>query len=497
MFTLKQRIPSAAAQGTLDMREVDRFVAEQMARHNLPGLALAITHGNEVVHLRAYGSAGAGQPVTPQTQFFIASLSKSFTALAIMQLAEAGQINLDAPVQEYLPEFTLADSTGANSTVASRITIRHLLNQTSGLADAGYPEGRLPQPTTFEELLSSLGQARPVAAPGTAFHYFNPNYQLLARVVEVVSGEPFSTYLQTHIFAPLQMTRTFNVMTSDEVMQRAESLAQGHIMAFGVPVPTQEMSGFLGGSGGVISTAEDMANTLIMQSNGGRFAGASLVTPSSIALMHTPPQTPDSTYAMGWFATPADATEGGTRILEHNGVLSAFYADMALLPETGEGIVLLYNASSLASNSLAAPQIKNGLIAMLTDRPPEATKTNGLSVRVVGVLLALATLTGAALAIRSLLHLPRWRQRAQVLPVWRLLLGLTGTFAPALILLGLPSLITASSGRAFSYAQLFRSMPGLFVWLGLGTVLGAINGTMRLLYVLRGARGKTTAARAK
>ncbi|MCC6456702.1 MAG: beta-lactamase family protein [Caldilineaceae bacterium] len=483
----KKGIAAAAAQGALDMSEIDRFVAEQMDRHNLPGLALAITHGNQVVHLRGYGTARAGQPMTLQTQFFIASLSKSFTAVAIMQLVEAGQIDLDTPVQEYLPQFTLTDAT-----VARQITIRHLLNQTSGLADTGYPEGRLPQPTTFEQLLSSLSKARPVAAPGTEFHYFNPNYQLLARVVEVVSGEPFSAYLQTHIFAPLRMTHTFNVITSDEVMQRAENLAQGHVMAFGIPIATQEMSGFLGGSGGVISTAEDMANYLIMQNNGGRFAGESIVAPSSIALMHTAPQSLDSTYAMGWFAPPpettAESTTGSTRILEHNGVLSVFYADMALLPETGDGLLLLYNTSSLASNSLAAPQIKSGLVALLTGTQPT---TGGMSLRIVGALVGLATLIGAALAIRSLLRLPRWRQKAQALPAWRLLLGLTGTFTPVLILLGLPSLVTASSGRAFSYAQLFRSMPDLFIWLGLGTVLGAINGVTRIFLLIRSARSES------
>ena len=145
-FNVTSRAAQPAPDAGVDVSAIDRFVAAQMTAHRVPGLALAITHGAEARYVKGYGTARDNQPVTPQTQFFIASLSKSFTALAAMQLAEAGRINLDAPVETYLPEFTLADPAGA-----SQITIRHLLNQVSGLADAGFPESRLPQPTTIAE----------------------------------------------------------------------------------------------------------------------------------------------------------------------------------------------------------------------------------------------------------------------------------------------------------------------------------------------------------
>ncbi len=192
--------PQGAAAQPLDLGAIDRFIAAQMAAQRVPGLALAITHGDRVLYVKGYGTARDEQPVTPQTQFLIASVSKSFKALAVMQLVEAGKIELDAPVQTYLPAFTLADPA-----VARQITVRHLLNQTSGLADAGFPELRLPQPATMEDRIESLHTARSVAPPGREFHYFNPNYQILARVVEVVSGQSFSAYLHTHIFAPLHM----------------------------------------------------------------------------------------------------------------------------------------------------------------------------------------------------------------------------------------------------------------------------------------------------
>ena len=156
----------------------------------------------------------------------------------------------------------------------------------------------------------------------------------------------------------------------------------------------------------------------------------------------------------------------------------AFYADIVLLPETGDGLVILYNVSSFASNSLAAPRIKKGLIALLTDEQPA---TGGLSVRWVGAIIGLCTLVGVGVATNRLLRLPRWRQKAKTRPLWRLLLGIVGAISPALILLGFPFFITNTTGRAFSYAQLAKSMPDIFIWLGLTTILGAANAIIRVL----------------
>jgi CubicO group peptidase (beta-lactamase class C family) len=272
-------LKTSAVQPTLEM-EIDRFIIHQMTTQHIPGLALAITHENRLLHIKGYGKANVHEPVTPQTQFPIASLSKSFTAVAVLQLVEAGQINLDAPVKQYLPGFTLA-----NIQAAFRITIRQLLNQTSGLSDLGFSESFLPQPTTNAEQVNSLHNARPVALPGTEFHYFNPNYDVLARVVEVVSGQPFENYLRSHLFTPLQMSRTFYATTMTEAQQQGDRLATGHLMAFAIPFAAQELSGYLGGNAGVISTAEDMAKYLILHSNEGQFENTQLLTPNSVTLI--------------------------------------------------------------------------------------------------------------------------------------------------------------------------------------------------------------------
>jgi CubicO group peptidase (beta-lactamase class C family) len=127
-------VDADASQPSAPTGAIDQFVQGWMAANGVPGLALAVTRDTRVVHLRGYGDAGNGRPVTPDTQFLVASLSKSFTALAVLQLVEAGRVNLDAPVAAYLPGFTVADPAGAR-----RITVRMLLTRPAEWPTPGSP----------------------------------------------------------------------------------------------------------------------------------------------------------------------------------------------------------------------------------------------------------------------------------------------------------------------------------------------------------------------
>ena len=123
--------PVAAAPhaSTPDLAKIDAYISEQMQADHIPGVALGLVHNDQIVHLRGFGSADqSGRAVTAHTPFLLASVSKSFTALAVMQLVEAGKIELDVPVQRYLPWFRVADPDAS-----ARITLRHLLYHTSGL----------------------------------------------------------------------------------------------------------------------------------------------------------------------------------------------------------------------------------------------------------------------------------------------------------------------------------------------------------------------------
>ena len=458
--------------GHFDQVAINRFISTQMARHRLPGLAVAITRGDEIVLVRGYGEARDGEPINGQTQFRIASLSKSFTALAVLQLVEAGKMELDAPVNRYLPEFVLS-----SSSVSERITVRQLLNHTSGLADTGFVSGLGGQQQTLADRVASLRDARFVDPPGTAFHYFDPNYQVLARLVEVVSGQPFDAYLRQHVFRPLDMRDSVSAPTS-MLPPQSNQLAQGHVIGYAVPVALPELVGFLGGSGGVISTASDMAHYLVALRNQRRYLGGSVLSANGVSQMQTPPAGVASNYAMGWTVSNAN----GIQTIEHNGVLSTFYADAVLLPQSGYGFVLLYNEYSLAASTLAFPEVKNGMVALLMGRTPVNGK---VTLPWLGRGLAAVSAAIVGLAIWNLLRLPRWRAWAVNASRWKLGWSLVWPIAPVLLLLGLPRLLALQSGRYFDHVMLARAMPELMILLGICGALGLVNSVFRYAILAR------------
>ena len=325
----------AAADGhpPVDLAAVDRLVSDGLAAASIPGAAIAITRGTQVVHVRGYGHDANDAPVTENSRFRIASLSKSFTSLAVLQLVDAGRLSLDDPVVAHLPEFRLADPRGAD------ITVRQLLDQTSGLADREVPDLSRPQPSTLAEATTSLSSAHLVAAPGTQFNYHNPNYQVAARLVEVLSGQPFDTYLREHVFRPAGMAAS---LTSYFDNQPVPGLADGHVIAYGHPISVPAPATFDGGAGDVVSTAADMAHWLVVQANGGRTAdGTRLVSERSMTELHTP--SAPSGYALGW---DTDGPAAAPTRLQHSGNLLTFSAYQAVLPQSGYGIALLFNSGS-------------------------------------------------------------------------------------------------------------------------------------------------------
>ena len=218
-----------AASAPSDFNTIDDYITARMERARIPGLSVAIVKGDQIVYLKGYGQADpAGRAVTPQTPFIIGSISKTFTALAAMQLVEAGKVDLDAPVQRYLPWFRVADPQAS-----AQITVRSLLNHTSGLpqkADtflwADQDDGVLERTVRY---LKTVELARPI---GT-FGYSNANYQILGLIVQVVSGQSYEAYVEQHIFAPLDMQASF---TSQRQAQQ-RGMATGYRWWFGFPFP--------------------------------------------------------------------------------------------------------------------------------------------------------------------------------------------------------------------------------------------------------------------
>jgi CubicO group peptidase (beta-lactamase class C family) len=233
ILSLPANVNLAHAQTTSnDFSEVDAYINETMLRLPIKGLALAVVKGDQIIYMQGYGIANAqGDPATPQTPWPMGSVTKSFTALAIRQLAVAEKVDLDAPVQTYLPEFQLSDQHAA-----SIITIRDLLDHTSGISKQEGEEPYLNSPTTtYADALDHLAKYRLDYQPGEHGEYSNWNYVLLSQVVSRVSNQPYAEYVQENIFVPLEMSRS-----TFADFHAVLHVATGDLITFGFPVPYDE-----------------------------------------------------------------------------------------------------------------------------------------------------------------------------------------------------------------------------------------------------------------
>jgi CubicO group peptidase (beta-lactamase class C family) len=457
---------AAAAPAEPDPVAIDRFLTAARDATGVPGMAVAVTHGADVVHTAGYGTDGRGRPVTPRTPFRIGSLTKSFTAAAVLQLAEAQRLDLDAAVQIYLPGFTTSDAAASR-----RITVRQLLNQTSGIADTGFPAVTDTEPDLARRV-AGLRDARLVSEPGTAFHYSDLNYQVLARIIEVVSGAPWAVVLGQRVFAPLGMSDTVAAATAGEAAEAVPALAPGHVLVFGVPVGRPELDGLLAGSGGVVSTAEDMARWLSAQATG----AAPVLSPGSIALMQTPPAGVAGGYGMGWQVV---SPEEGPRRIEHNGILSTFSADQVLLPDSGYGFALLYDANSALVDTAG---VKAGLAELLAG---DASADGPRSTSIVAAVFGAATLAVLALRVRLLVRIPCWRRSRADRPRWTAVPGLVWLVLPVGLLAAMPALMRLALGRSFTFWQLCLALPDPVILLATAGLTGTVVAAVRVVVLVR------------
>jgi CubicO group peptidase (beta-lactamase class C family) len=400
-----------AAQADEHKAAIDAFMQERMKSLNIPGAALAVVRDGEIVHLAGYGVANeTGDPVTPQTPFLLASLSKPVTAVAVMQLVEAGQIELDAPIQRYLPWFM----------PETAITVNQLLHQTSGLDETqGYR--RNLEPDAADALAASirrLADAELNNPPGTTFEYSNSNFDVLGLLIETVTRQPYPDYIQAHIFTPLEMNNSFTSLSE----ARAAGMSDAFYPFFGRQTNFNDRLPYTRAvqpSAGLIGSAEDMAHFVLAQLQDGRYQTAQLLSPAGIAALHAPdPATgPDVQYAMGWAVWPFDdaALPGDEppTALSHGGAWLGFSNLMLLIPEYDLGLVLLMNGpgpnngSAFSAIAFDAALLALGLEAQRYP-PQEDWLTQNLRPLSIGLILLLL-ISGAAAVYR--LRVAAWNRR--------------------------------------------------------------------------------------
>lgn len=418
-----------------NFEEVDAYVNAKMKELGIPGAALVIVQGDQIVHLKAFGVAdGSGRPVTPQTPFFTGSTGKSITALAIMQLVEAGKIKLDAPVQTYLPWFRVADADAS-----AMITVRQLLNQTSGLPVSVGQEQLANtdlSDSAIENNVRALANVELSTAPGERFEYSNANYVILGMIVQAVTGQSYETYIKENIFNPLEMQNSFASKTEAQ----DDGLAVGYPKWFSMPVASPNLP-FSRGSlpaGQLMMSAEDFGHYLIAQLNNGSYQGVSVLSPSSIAELHHPDiQMPNSSdfYAMGWEVQQYQ----NVQVIGHNGAVPGYTSGMFLVPEKNLAMTLVMNTYS-PMLGIRVQRLPSSVLRMLLGQ--EIIPGNEflyMKIAYAGVmLLPLLLLIDVLVTFRRKNYLRRGTQRWTVMQVTRFIvlpLILNATIACVLLVI--------------------------------------------------------------
>ncbi|HEX8415085.1 MAG TPA: serine hydrolase domain-containing protein, partial [Sphingomicrobium sp.] len=295
---------------------LDGFLPYAIARADIPGAVVVVVSNGEVVTQRGYGYANVAKrtPVDPRaTLFRPGSISKLFTWTAVMQMVEQGKLNLDADVNKYL-DFKIPPYQG------KPITLRQIMTHTAGFEEqvkdiiVTDPKSAIP----YETLLKRWTPHR-VYAPGTTPAYSNYATALAGYAVQRVSGEPFDTYVERHIFAPLRMTRSS--MRQPLPANLRPLMSEGYGPGEDKPIGFE----FVGPApaGSLSSTGEDMARFMIAHLQN----GAGILQPRTAALMHSPANTPIpglNGMAYGFYQHNVN----GRRVIGHGGDTNAFHSDL-------------------------------------------------------------------------------------------------------------------------------------------------------------------------
>ncbi|MGH8838819.1 MAG: serine hydrolase domain-containing protein, partial [Jiangellaceae bacterium] len=322
-------------------------VDEILNRRPAVGLAVGVVRDGSLELFSGHGVAdiASNTSVTEDTVFRVGSLTKTFTAIAVMQLEEQRLIDLDGPANDYLRGYRLipADPRWRPATV------RHLLTHTAGIREVLHPWGVIrplfgetvkagrPVPSLADYYRPGL---RIGAEPGTRFRYTDHGFATLGQIVEDVTGQPFDRYLRERVFAPLGMIDT-DLVRSDAARSR---LATGYHLRAGGPKPYPDYEVVTAGGAAAYSTPRDMARYLAALLGGGANEHGSVLKPETLAAMFAPQYQPDPRIpglGLAFFR----GNTGGRTVLEHQGVVPAFTSQIFLAPDDGIGLMAFTNGT--------------------------------------------------------------------------------------------------------------------------------------------------------
>ena len=345
---------------------IDRIAQQVLDQTGVPSASVAIVKGGKLVYTHAYGSArlatptSPAVPATPQMRYSIGSISKQFTAAAILLLQAEGKLTLDDPVGKYVPGLTRGDE----------VTIRQILSHTSGYQDY-WPEDYVMTPMLVPEspqqILDTWAKKPLDFEPGTQWQYSNTNYVIAGRIVEAVTGEPLFAFLTERIFRPLGMNSVWN---SDEArLTQADATAYYRHALGPLRVAPKEGSGWMFAAGELAMTAHDLAlwdESLIAES---------ILKPGSYKQMFTEVKLKDGKsthYGLG-----VDILDRqGHRSIEHSGEVSGFVSDNQVLVDDRVAVAVLTNQDAVG----AASTIARLTAPVVLDAAPSGSEKQALDI---------------------------------------------------------------------------------------------------------------------
>jgi CubicO group peptidase (beta-lactamase class C family) len=324
---------------------LEPVITQALKEQKMPGFAIGVIENGQLIYSRGFGVMKVGEPsrpITPQTLFHMASITKPFVATAIMQLVEQGKVDLDAPVIKYVPYFRLKDPR------YKEITVRQMVTHTSGMPDVTNYYWNKPEydDGALERYVRSLEDKTLRWEPGKKFAYSNMAFEVLGDLVAKVSGQSFDDYVDDKILKPVGMK------SSTLLYKKADpdKLATGHTKKKGevVPVAHYPYNRAHTPSSNLHSNVEDMARWIQVNLNRGELDGRRILKSSTYDVLWKPAAlVPGRGWHVGisWFL----ADVNGEQIVMHNGGDDGFAAHMAYLPARKAGIVMMTNCDHLSS----------------------------------------------------------------------------------------------------------------------------------------------------
>ncbi|MDB5705343.1 MAG: serine hydrolase [Sphingomonas bacterium] len=344
--------PAAFAQSlNADERaQVDRIVADSLTATGTPSASVAVVRGGEIVFAKAYGKQAEKMPVPhDEAPYQIASISKQFTAAAILLLAHEGKLSLDDKIIKYVPDITDGD----------KITIRQLLSHTAGLQDywpQDYSFKAMATPVTPQGIVDRWAKKPLDFAPGTQWQYSNTGYVVAGMIVEKVAGMPLLDFLKARIFKPL------DIAAFDQDLAIGKGFPQGYGRAAMGPVRvvTPAANGWLFAAGELSMSARDLAKWDVARLD------RKILAPEDWMLQETPVKLADGS-TNGYGLGVSTGVANGRRFVEHSGEAVGFLSENIVFPDERAAIVVLTNswsgdaylaiAAGLAKTLLPAPAV--------------------------------------------------------------------------------------------------------------------------------------------